>query len=211
MTPYVACSAPTVITTSTAVKLRRPRNSLYASGTTTNKRSCLLSHRLTSGAIENTAAMSVITAYAASGQNIRGTSMRSRSRMTRTMPSAEATVSRICAAAIENCVDAANASIVTNAAFSRREEVVVMPWAATAVRRLRGPRPVATSSGTGNRRVRRSAGRTDGRSNRPRQPTRSDMPGRATARNAPAASVRRAPPLAWRWSRPHAAVRCPRR
>jgi hypothetical protein len=60
--------------TSIAVSARRPESSRYAIGTMEKSSSCLQSMKLVRGSTEKSAATSVAPAYAASGQNIRGTS-----------------------------------------------------------------------------------------------------------------------------------------
>ena len=79
--PRIALIAPMVMMMSTTVSARRPGSSRYAIGTMEKSSSCLQSMMLVRGSTERAAETSVAPAYAASGQNIRGTSMRSRRAM----------------------------------------------------------------------------------------------------------------------------------
>ena len=65
---------------------------------------------LVRGSTENAAETSVAPAYAASGQNMRGTSMRSRRAMRSATHSTPVMVRSTSAATMDNCSDAAKAS-----------------------------------------------------------------------------------------------------
>ena len=108
--PRTALIAPMVMTMSTTVSARRPRDSRYAIGTMEKSSSCLQSMMLVRGSTEKAAETSVAPAYAASGQNMRGTSMRSRRTTMSTTHRTPVMVSRTPAAAIDNWSDAAKAS-----------------------------------------------------------------------------------------------------
>src|SRR4051794_19988136 len=108
--PSAALIAPTEMMTSTTVTARRPGSSRYEIGTMEKSNNCLQSMKLTRGSTENSAATRVANAYAASGQNVRGTSIVSCSRMTSVSQSTPVTVSSVSETKIEKGSAAAKAS-----------------------------------------------------------------------------------------------------
>jgi hypothetical protein len=108
--PTTAVIAPMVITMSTTVSARRPGTSRYAIGTIEKRSSCLQSMMLVRGSTDRTAETSVAPAYSASGQNIHGTSMRSRRAMRSATHRIPVRVRSTPDAKMDNWSDAAKAS-----------------------------------------------------------------------------------------------------
>src|SRR5579864_3392107 len=100
--PTAALTAANDTITVASIDARGPLANRYTSGTSRNRTICLSAIRLVRGSGENAVEMSETAAYSASGHANRGTSIVSRSRTTRAIQQASATVSRICATAIEN-------------------------------------------------------------------------------------------------------------
>ena len=108
--PYTALTAPTVMITSMTVRLRRPWDSRYAIGMISKQDELLGVAQADRRIHRKTAATSVAPPYAASGQNMRGTSMRSRRRTTTESHSTPVMASSAYAAAIDTCGAAAKPS-----------------------------------------------------------------------------------------------------
>src|SRR5262245_49352751 len=123
--PTMALAAAEVSTTVVNVNAREPVAKRYASGTIRNSTSCRESMKLARGSTEKIDENSVMPAYASSGQKNRGASNRSCPVMSSPIQHTSATVSRICAAAIENCNAPATPASAIQPVRSRREPLTL--------------------------------------------------------------------------------------